>query len=914
MCKDCLSVVASSLLCLVAILGAGRTYAAPPCKPNSSVTGEILKEWVRLGADPTAIGVTGLLGCPLSEERDHPEGEGRVQDFANGQIVWTKKTSLGGTPRAFLQSAFVTAEGIQVEWGNTDPYHYDFFQVRWQRDGQEIKDEENCPASCQYEERGGPRRSGRTVLRLSRLWHPGQYRIIVQGCEEASGFRGTRCRQGWSLPLYVDYNQIDFSGIPAAQSVQAAKSGFVDRANIPVDYLCRRSRELEDFTNNGLGFTAVAYAKLDRIQLFAGPVRDLCPRNPSDPEELTRYDRGGLLSNYDLVNQALLAAKVEREVGTNYSAGAGEILGGAALGAVVGAAIGAGMGGGIGAVVGGIIGLFTGGAIGADCARKGDYDMTLQGLIPIVYRHGDRLWEGTRQHIVHDLLVERGGADKVRKKVSFCAGLISVEETENHILMTESSRYLTNQLLAAEYRLSSHPVPEEYDNQANGMNEFILRYLQEVLLDDFHEYNSRPYQYLSVLAIHNLFEFAEDVKVKKAAQIVLDYLAGKFAISSNGLRRSVPFRRQPQNKHFTPLFGHNSDTELWRFIVLSGNVDLLQRRRYGRVDWGAGGLMLRAGRGRYRVPDMVLDMVIDKRSNTYFQRFRHEGVELYASSPEFLISAGGVFREGRGSEQGWALPTILMPTADGADRNELIQISGSTEPKIQANTCVAPGFACGLNPWVPDAVPQACIKRSGNWRFINFATQWNRTPGCDRPYGFYVAVYSTPCRTSVCRAAAGGPDSPQQFGLFEAAEASERYLFDQFISDVLTKNGDASKLWDSERGNPYETVKGTKLVFTPNRVGVTANDDDLMRWGIREIGNEKQETDMWKWPLAEGSIMNSETDGRGNRLACVMIDNPALQRRLILDLSDWENPRRGEVQLPSECKCGNMICDQPPPG
>jgi hypothetical protein len=111
-------------------------------------------------------------------------------------------------------------------------------------------------------------------------------------------------------------------------------------------------------------------------------------------------------------------------------------------------------------------------------------------------------------------------------------------------------------------------------------------------------------------------------------------------------------------------------------------------------------------------------------------------VELYASSPEFLISAGGVFREGRGSEQGWALPTILMPTADGADWNELIQISGSTEPKIQANTCVAPGFACGLNPWVPDAVPQACIKRSGNWRFINFATQWNRTPGCDRPYGF----------------------------------------------------------------------------------------------------------------------------------------------------------------------------------
>lgn len=331
--------------------------------------------------------------------------------------------------------------------------------------------------------------------------------------------------------------------------------------------------------------------------------------------------------------------------------------------------------------------------------------------------------------------------------------------------------------------------------------------------------------------------------------------------------------------------------------------------------------MLRAGRGRYRVPDMILDMVIGKSQiHTYFQRFRHEGVEIYASSPEFLISAGGIFREGRGEEQGWALPTMLMPTADGADRNEFIQISGSTEPKFRVNTCVAPGFACGLNPWVPDAVPRTCIKHSGKWRFINFATQWNPTPGCDRPYGFYVAVYSAPCMTSMCSDAAGDSDSPQ-FGLFEAAKASEGYLFDQFISDVLAKNEDASKSWDSERANAYETVKGTKLIFTPNRVapywtpfGTAVNADDLMRWGIREIANEKQETDIWKWPLAEGSIMNSWTDGQGNRLACVMIYNPVLQRMLILDLSDWQNPRRGEVQLPSECQCGNMICDQPPPG
>jgi hypothetical protein len=166
--------------------------------------------------------------------------------------------------------------------------------------------------------------------------------------------------------------------------------------------------------------------------------------------------------------------------------------------------------------------------------------------------------------------------------------------------------------------------------------------------------------------------------------------------------------------------------------MMAGNTQLLDKMRYGRADWGAAGDMLRAGLGNYRVPDLVLDIAMNKRDNQYFQAVRPDadGLEIYASQPEFLITGGGIWAEDHynkhtilggpelGAEHAPATATTLMPTLidatspdpavtpgvtlwGGTDRADFIRLAGAFKDENRFNTCVTDGFACGLNPIVP---------------------------------------------------------------------------------------------------------------------------------------------------------------------------------------------------------------------
>src|SRR5262249_32108909 len=119
-------------------------------------------------------------------------------------------------------------------------------------------------------------------------------------------------------------------------------------------------------------------------------------------------------------------------------------------------------------------------------------------------------------------------------------------------------------------------VPVEFDNTKNGLSDFILAKLQSFVKNDFQEFNSRPYQGFSVIALENLYDFADEGRVQRGAQIVLDYLSAKFATSSNGLRRLAPFRRRRvslANRDFfrsVPGTDIMRDKELDRFLVTTG--------------------------------------------------------------------------------------------------------------------------------------------------------------------------------------------------------------------------------------------------------------------------------------------------------------------------------------------------------
>jgi hypothetical protein len=129
--------------------------------------------------------------------------------------------------------------------------------------------------------------------------------------------------------------------------------------------------------------------------------------------------------------------------------------------------------------------------------RFGEYDVVLCGLMPIMYRYRRFLWRHlpllypeVYGHVLHDLLTMRGPHDPNVESVLCVNPLhdLDIPETENHLLMIESSRFLTNQLLAEEARHQRRKVPEEFNNDHNGMTEYILKRLQGFLMNDFFEY------------------------------------------------------------------------------------------------------------------------------------------------------------------------------------------------------------------------------------------------------------------------------------------------------------------------------------------------------------------------------------------------------------------------------------------
>lgn len=669
--------------------------AAKPCPPGFPVEGKINAAWAAQGAN------TGSLGCPVSAERDTPDGGGRYNDFENGQIVLSRDQEM-------IVTAYTTSDAVVVVWKVLRRYNYDFFVVRWDVDAQEHKSALGCdvlgikftkdPTSCwQQDVKGSSRTEGQ--YSIPRTGNPaGRYSVFVEGCDKAGIIQSTSaCNQGFSGPVFVDVGYIDVahkvdgSPLPSATSIAEAQATLADRARIGFQRGCAGSfgGELD---------SEFAFKALSKLYMATHPGASDCGGNPISD-----------------VKTALTNAKANGNVGTN------------------------------------------------GICRTGDYDMALRFLIPLMYEYSTQLGRDAYRHVLHDLLTENGGSDQIVDDVNDCG--VSAFETENHVLMIESSRYLTNQLLLSEaegLHLGDPQSPELanarrlYDNQHNGMEDWMLTHLQGFLKTDFHEYNARPYASFVSDALRNLANYADDGKsdgrVRTAAQMVLDYLAAKFAVSSMTLRRAAPFRRHYDHRAYGPLFGNWSDEGTWQAATWSGDTSLLFALRYGRADWGAKQDLAFPAIGSYQVPDMILDLAMNKTSNHYFQAFHHEGVETYAAQTDFLISAGGRWESNRRRDQvntflfgrvgkrdtnGAGLPITLMPRDQGADLAELVQIDGYPD-EGRANTCVAPGFACGLNPVVPDRLLSAHVVHTEpcNLPVSGFIqAEWEKLGGAGGPLG-----------------------------------------------------------------------------------------------------------------------------------------------------------------------------------
>jgi hypothetical protein len=294
----------------------------------------------------------------------------------------------------------------------------------------------------------------------------------------------------------------------------------------------------------------------------------------------------------------------------------------------------------------------------------------------------------------------------------------------------------------------------------------MLILLRNILRDDFSEYNAKPYQTQTRLALLNLCSYAYDHEVRLAARMVLDYISAHYAVSSNDLRRMVPFRRRNEEDHgrvkqlpggFMNVglleWDWGADPMTENFAIQSGNLRAYETGHPGRpFNWSIasdGGDSILEVLSNYRLPPSIHDLFVNDLHRRFFQRLHRapqdnvevtgrncDNYEIYAGSPSYLITAGGspapyaidpgpaaVVSPGKVAQQlGVALTTSFMPTGSSAGpgtlniASELIQFSSfSDRPGEVANYGVAPDFACGyqvhLPGWVVDSTWRQAVSR-----------------------------------------------------------------------------------------------------------------------------------------------------------------------------------------------------------
>jgi hypothetical protein len=505
-----------------------------------------------------------------------------------------------------------------------------------------------------------------------------------------------------------------------------------------------------------------------------------------------------------------------------------------------------------------------------------------------------------------------------------------IPETENHILEIETSRVLINELFAHDYgvmRTDPDCVTDEakkvgcvagaytgatdlFDITKNKSAEWMLELLGQTLQHDFVEFNSRPYQRMSVISLLNLYDLVcrfscdgDRLKLKIAARAILDHLSAKFAVSNSSLRRWVPYRRHDDERDGfyalarsaseNGLYQKDADFQTQRFLMYADPALVpacgpvadsavpaipVPAQFCGQVVNSAKMAMLAAAVSDYRLPPELMAMIEVAKETTpdgsvvirsgcggQLQRYRHDGDEIYDCARSYTLTAGGrktkaaYFTAGfsKGDDEGTPLSTTLMPTGVQATLDDLFRFEGSEDNNEddETNLCVDRGFACGYLPVVParyQGLGPDCRQVSGNWTFID--TTCARTPGTVRA-DLWVAVWCSDQE----ECAEGDDDA---FGVLEVVEATRMRetgaTFSEFVFTVLARNQGSVPF--EEEGDTYRRFDGSTVEFDVEEGVIQGQSSSGMASGDLVI--------------APGDGCEAIIDRAGNQLLILSLVNP----------------------------------------
>lgn len=135
----------------------------------------------------------GGYGCAVGYESS--TGNGTYQNFERGQMVWSPSQG-GGMIVSGRWYTYWTDWGLRYGayfvWGQSDPFNYDSWLVRLDRNSANLGQWE-CWATL-----GCTRTNGGWAF--SDLAPGYAYRFVVEGCDVGSSHT---CRQGWTIPVWI---------------------------------------------------------------------------------------------------------------------------------------------------------------------------------------------------------------------------------------------------------------------------------------------------------------------------------------------------------------------------------------------------------------------------------------------------------------------------------------------------------------------------------------------------------------------------------------------------------------------------------------------------------------------------------------------------------------------------------------
>mgnify|MGYP001444688509 FL=1 len=420
----------------------------------------------------------------------------------------------------------------------------------------------------------------------------------------------------------------------------------------------------------------------------------------------------------------------------------------------------------------------------------GDYDFTAMAFTALLYLFGEKpelLYPKTREHLLNKILTIEG--DEFRRNV----GYMFLEDSENHILMTEGSRFLKNQWL-----MKHGNTDPKYDNKINGVSKKLKIFLEEIETYGFYEFNSAPYLGYTYCALLNLYEFASG-DIRDLAGKLLDRLNWQYALSSFKFKHFPPNRRR-----FGKSFKKNIDSD-YHTVMLKVWASLFDDSL--SIDMSRGQHhALWATFASYKPSDKVMEWIINK-PKPYFVKMGHG----YNSCPEIISGDKGYLLSAGGANQGKrslivAKPIMLFLNDDAEEMSETFHMFGPGDNFVEwNNTGVYEDFACTKGKvYIPEA-KQALIS-SANWQIFSITE------------GVFLAIYSK-----------------KEIGLMAIVRSNSAR---DVLNKIIENNGDESRL-NTRFNHPNGNIIDYDLESPKDQ------------WVITRVNRKNMDRDFSKWPFFE---------------------------------------------------------------